>query len=181
MEQKVIDAALAEIDRHGLKFTMDDITRRLHVSKTSLYKMVPSKNALIRGVLLSQIEESDRETKAILDSELGAEEKLVKVVRICINLFGFIGYIHDDLKYAYEEEWTLWESFRKSKISLVSSLIQKGAEEGIFRPLNPALIQQCLMAAVAAASDSKFLRENHLSYEAAIDEIMDVVLNGIKK
>lgn len=181
MEEKVITAALEEIERRGLKFTMDDITKRLHISKTSLYKMVPSKDALIHGVIQYQIDESRIKERQILSEMNGAEEKLRALVRSCIQLFGFMGDIHDDLRFSYEKEWAIWEAFRKEKIAVISSLIQLGAAEGVFRPVNAALVQTCLIAAVAAVSDTRFLREHHLAYEDAIDDILDVVLHGIKK
>lgn len=181
MEEKVITAALEEIERRGLKFTMDDITKRLHISKTSLYKMVPSKDALIAGIIEYKIEESSREEKDILARPVDAEQKLIALVRSCINLFGFMGSIHDDLKYGFENEWQIWDAFRRRKIEMISSLIQKGAEEGLFRKFTPGLVQEALLVSVAAVSDTRFLRENHLSYEEAIDEIMDVMLHGIKK
>lgn len=174
-------AALEEMERRGLKFTMDDITRRLHISKTSLYKMVPSKTALIHGVIQYQIDESRREEKRILSEMNGAEEKLRALVYSCTQLFGFMGDIHDELRFSYEDEWTVWEAFRKEKIGVITSLIQLGAEERIFRKVNPALVQTCLIAAVSAVASTHFLREHHLAYEDAIDRIMDVVLYGIKR
>ena len=177
----MIMAALEEMERRGLKFTMDDITRRLHISKTSLYKMVPSKDALIHGVIQYQMDESRIEEKRILSDMTGAEEKLRALVRSCIQLFGFMGDIHDDLRFSYEKEWAIWEAFRREKIAVITSLIHLGAEEHVFRPVNEALVQTCLLAAVSAVSDTRFLREHHLAYEEAIDDIMDVVLNGIKK
>lgn len=180
MEEKVILAGFDEIKRRGLKFTMDDITRRLHISKTSLYKMVPSKNALIAGIIQYKIDESSREEQKILSQNGDAGKKLKDLVRSCVHLFGFMGTIHDDLKYNYVKEWNVWETFRREKIALVASLIQEGAREGVFRPVDPALVQEALLAAVAAVSDSRFLRDNNISYEEAIDGIMDVVLHGIE-
>lgn len=181
MEEKVILAALDEIGRRGLKFTMDDITRRLHISKTSLYKMVPSKDALIAGIIQYQMDKSSVEEKRILAQPVNAEQKLIELVRSCIELFGVMGSIHDDLKYNYESEWELWEKNRREKIALVCSLIQQGAEEGVFRTVSPTLVQEALLAAVAAVSDSRFLRDNQISFEEAIDGIMDIMLHGIEK
>ena len=47
MNEKVILAAIEEMKIHALRFTMEDLTKRLHMSKTSLYKIVNTKENLI--------------------------------------------------------------------------------------------------------------------------------------
>ncbi|MBR6889197.1 MAG: TetR family transcriptional regulator [Selenomonadaceae bacterium] len=49
MKNKIIAAALKEMEIHSLRFTMEDLTRRLHIGRNSLYKVVSSKDALIKS------------------------------------------------------------------------------------------------------------------------------------
>ncbi|MBQ6131972.1 MAG: TetR family transcriptional regulator, partial [Selenomonadaceae bacterium] len=51
MKNKIIAAALKEMEIHSLRFTMEDLTRRLHIGRNSLYKVVSSKDALIKSVI----------------------------------------------------------------------------------------------------------------------------------
>ena len=43
MKNKIIAAALTEMEIHSLRFTMEDLTRRLRIGRNSLYKIVSSK------------------------------------------------------------------------------------------------------------------------------------------
>lgn len=38
MKQRILDAAVAEIELHGSSFRMDDLAKRLNISKRTLYE-----------------------------------------------------------------------------------------------------------------------------------------------
>ena len=84
MKNKIIAAALKEMEIHSLRFTMEDLTRRLHIGKNSLYKIVSSKDALIKSVI---------EYKTTHFAE--TEEKILSsaTCRACIPTFGRDGKI----------------------------------------------------------------------------------------
>lgn len=44
MKQRILDAAVAEIELHGSSFRMDDLAKRLNISKRTLYENFHSKN-----------------------------------------------------------------------------------------------------------------------------------------
>lgn len=47
MDEQLIAAAKEEMRLHSVKFTMDDIARKLHISKSTLYQKASSKAVLI--------------------------------------------------------------------------------------------------------------------------------------
>jgi hypothetical protein len=47
MREKLITATIELINKHGLKFTMDELAALVHVSKRSLYEEFASKTVLI--------------------------------------------------------------------------------------------------------------------------------------
>jgi AcrR family transcriptional regulator len=50
MREKLITATIELINKHGLKFTMDELAALVHVSKRSLYEEFASKTVLIGAV-----------------------------------------------------------------------------------------------------------------------------------
>lgn len=52
MKQRILDAAVAEIELHGSSFRMDDLAKRLNISKRTLYENFHSKNEIIERILL---------------------------------------------------------------------------------------------------------------------------------
>ncbi|NKS85664.1 TetR family transcriptional regulator [Rhodococcus hoagii] len=54
-EQVMLDAARAEFERYGIRRTnMDDIARRAGISRSTLYRRFPNKDALVETLLLRE-------------------------------------------------------------------------------------------------------------------------------
>ena len=182
MKDKVVRAALEEIKIHALKFTMADITRRLHISKTSLYKVVPSKDQLIHDVVAYEISSFNRQEKEILESGLSSSDKVFRFISLYIGFFhAMSNAIYDELRLNYEEDWNRWMTFQQEKIDDLMVLLREGMEKKEVRPVNEAVLRRCLILSASGLADSSFLEENRLSFSDALSTLQDILFNGIKK
>ena len=182
MEEKIILAALEEMKVHGFRFTMDDLTRRLHMSKTFLYKQIESKEKLVAGILNYLMAKFEREEKLISESELPLTEKLSYFVRAYAKAFQFLDHgIYNDLESSYPQEWLRWENFRRQKVETFLRRIRMGIDKGIFRPINLAVVERFLMVMSSSLAEASFLRENDLTYAQAIESLSDLMFSGIVK
>ena len=50
MKEKIIDAAIEEFTRNGLKFTMSDLAKRLGISKKTIYTFFDSKQSVLIAI-----------------------------------------------------------------------------------------------------------------------------------
>lgn len=80
MKDKIIAAALTEMEIHSLRFTMEDLTRRLHIGRNSLYKVVSSKDALIKSVIEYKTMHFAERAEKILS---GADDTDTKIKKSC--------------------------------------------------------------------------------------------------
>ena len=143
MEQKVILAALEEVKLHGLRFTMADVTRRLRMSKSSLYKLVPSKDRLIEEMQSYIMDTFNAEAAQIQDASAPLVTKVQRFVRAYLDMMQPLttsGYF-EDLQLLYPDEYTRWQDFYKAKVQDVIGLLQKGVETGLFRPVSLPVVQ----------------------------------------
>lgn len=118
MEQKVILAALEEVKLHGLRFTMADVTRRLRMSKSSLYKLVPSKDRLIEEMQSYIMDTFNAEAAQIQDASAPLVTKVQRFVRAYLDMMQPLttsGYF-EDLQLLYPDEYTRWQDFYKAKV-----------------------------------------------------------------
>ena len=53
MRDKIIDATVEEFKQNGLKFTMNDLAKRLGISKKTIYTVFESKQAVLVAVVRS--------------------------------------------------------------------------------------------------------------------------------
>lgn len=88
MREKIFAAALAEMERHSLKFTMEDLTRRLHIGRNSLYKVVASKDALIKSVVEYQIAHFAERAEKILAAAHDTDTKIKNILQLYAEMFG---------------------------------------------------------------------------------------------
>ncbi len=182
MDQKIIDAALEESQIHALRFTMEDLTKRLHVSKSSLYKMVPSKNELIRGIIDYKISEFSKRKSKILDSPDTTDEKLLGLLHIYTDIFGSIGSrIASDLKDLYPDQWKKWQAFQRDNVGTVLDLIRQGIEKGVYNDFPLAFLEEYLTVSVTAASDPAMMTRSGLSHREMMEEMSRLFLYGLKK
>ncbi|MBR0149915.1 MAG: TetR/AcrR family transcriptional regulator [Synergistaceae bacterium] len=179
-KERLIHAAIEEIKIRSLRFTMEDLTRRLRVSKTSLYKVVASKDEVISEVINELINSFNRKESEILSGDKNILEKLRVFTQSFMELTqGFDSSMYGDLRRFYESEWEKWISFRQDKINVFMSLLQQGINEGVLRPVNSAVFYQCISASMTAIASPEFLENNNLTYSQAVDTLQDIVFHGI--
>lgn len=179
MEEQVISAALAEMKIHSVRFTMEDLTRRLRISKTSLYKIVASKELLIHAIINHLMAEFQHETDEVRGESLLLEEKMRRFIRAYAKIFRYFEHgVYNDLQNLYPSEWARWDDFRRQRIENFLSLMREGIEQGNFRPINLPVLQRCLLVMSESLADVNFLNENDLTYSQAVENFSDLLFNG---
>ena len=184
MEEKIILAVLDEMKIHSVRFMMEDLTRRLHISKSSLYKYFSSKGLLIHAIINFFMNEFHKEADEVREENFSAEEKVRKFIRAYTKVFRYFEHgIYNDLQNSYPKEWKRWEDFRKQKIKKLLTFMQDGIDAGNFRPINLKIFQFCLLSMSERLTDNNFLNENDLTFSRAVEDFSEILLNGflIKK
>ena len=182
MDEKVVLAAIEEMKIHALRFTMDDLTKRLHMSKTSLYKIVDTKEKLIHEILNYLMKSFEEEEKLIREETKTAQEKVTRFVAEYTRMFNFLeSGVYEDLKNLYPNEWQLCEKFRQHRVEVLLQFINEGMLKGEFRQVNSIVLQRCLLLMSSMLADTKFLSENDLTYSQAIESMRDLIFHGILK
>lgn len=164
-----------------MRFTMADIARAMHMSKSSIYKLIDSKDALIHSMISYKIESFQDEMKSLDEADYDMIQKIKLFVK------SYLEFIHPmmasgfykDLEFSYPEEAQRLHEFYKEQVDYVGTLLQKGIEAGTFRPLPLSVIQHTLYVSTAAMLDENFLKENRLSYEQAIESLEELLFHGI--
>lgn len=159
---------------------MGDLTRRLRVSKSSLYKFVSSKDELVSEVVNELTASFNREESEILSGNKPVEEKLELFTEAFMKItYGFDSRVYEDLQRFYKSDWKKWAAFRQEKINVFMNLLQNGIDSGAVKPVNFVVVYQCLNASMEAIANPEFLESNNLSYYQAVDTLQDIVFHGL--
>ena len=161
---------------------MEDLTRRLHIGRNSLYKVVSSKDALIKSVVEYKIACFVDAEEKILSGTDDTDTKIKNIFQLYADTFATLGnHIGRDLQSMYPEIWYVWQKFHRRTIHQVIELIKIGADEGLYRKLNLPVVEEILIALFAGLGSSEFLNRINFSYKEATETLGDLFLYGLKK
>ncbi|MFS0783651.1 TetR family transcriptional regulator [Bacillus sp. 1P06AnD] len=180
MQARIMNAFIEEIQAKGMKFTMDDLAKRLGISKRTLYEHFSSKIQILDGIIEHTIAEFDEQTERILeDDSLNLLEKIKKVITVVpkYNEFYDLRILEQMKRYypvQYERMHTAlnqWDALR--------GLIEKGIEEGLIVNRNVPLMMKLILDATNSTLDRSFFIENSINLNDALAAIVDILLFGL--
>jgi AcrR family transcriptional regulator len=151
---QILDAALEVFAEHGLAAArLEDIAKRAHLSKGTIYQYFPNKEALFREVIrqtvVSQIEIGEREFESATDSATARFDRQMRAYWAFIRSPKFAPIFrlvhaelsqHPDLARFYADE-VVTRVHR-----LIAAIIQRGIDEGEFREVDPLVAARMLSA-----------------------------------
>lgn len=77
--ERILSAALEQVEDFGVRrFTIDDVARRVGVSRVTIYRHFPKKDRLIEAVLLHELNRFLRAIEKAIEPYATLEEKLVE-------------------------------------------------------------------------------------------------------
>ena len=187
---EITQAALETFAEHGYAAArVDDVAKRAGVSKGLLYLYFKTKEELFKAVIRSVVvPRIDALKTAIADSELSPEaflrgpfldfiQKLPdSPARIVVRLLVAEGPKHPDLTAYY------YDQVVSGGIGALRQLINKGVEQGEFRPTRLNEFPQLLIAPVLVSIIWKTLFEKHLPLDTdgLLQTHIDLIVTAIK-
>ncbi len=182
VKAKVMQACIALFNEKGLKFTMDDVASSCHISKKTMYVIYRDKEDLFFALvdyLFDGIKESENEV--VGDTSLSTVEKIRKILGVMPESyreldFGKLYLLRDKYPGIYKKVEERLETGWETTIAL----IEQGIREGVVRPVNVPIVKMMFEAALEQFFRRDVISRNHLSYNEALNEVVDIILEGIK-
>lgn len=182
IREKIIKAVILEFNEKGRNLTMDEIAEKAGVSKKTLYNQFEDKHNLMTCVMNYVFDYNDANEDAILDNdELDILEKIRKSIIKVSEVYRMIDYkkimnvrekhlelfIGIDMK--IEREW-----------DKIFDLIQKGMYQGRIRRIPIAVLRSMIEGSVEQFISTIGFDDEYISYEEAVDNMINVMINGIR-
>lgn len=183
MREKIIDAAIEEFTKNGLKFTMNDIAHSLGISKKTIYTVFENKQAVMMGI--ANRYSADLQ---LMKEEVEANDNLDTVEKIAMLLSGIPDKYQNiglqgmyNLAEKYPKVYKrLMESVNEGW-KLVRTYLEKGIREDKIRQVSVPIVMAMVEGAVRKFMDSRILVDSGMSYEEGKKEMIKVIINGIRK
>lgn len=159
---------------------MDDLARRLGISKRTLYEHFSSKVDILDSIIDVTLAEFDEQTRRILtNSDLTLLEKIRKVIVVVPEHNDFYDLrILEQLKRTYPTQWERvnrelhqWDDLK--------GLLEEGIRTGVIKNVNIDLLMRLIIDASNATMDRQFFLAHSISLTEVFESIVDVLLMGM--
>lgn len=181
-EQKIIRCAEKLFTKMGLKFTLDDIAKELHMAKKTIYKSYASKEELLNAMVDNGFEKIQKNKKKILKQDIPYLEKVRSLMigmPATYSVFDFREL--DTLKEKYPVVYFNLQDHLESDWQPVIDLLEKGMETGELKSFSIPVLKIMVTSTIEAYLSSRVLKEENISYTEALEEMMNIILKGISK
>ncbi|MCR5717031.1 MAG: TetR/AcrR family transcriptional regulator [Lachnospiraceae bacterium] len=183
LQHKILEGTIHVFNRKGLKFTMDDLAMELGMSKKTIYKVFREKDELFLTMvdyLFDSIKESEKQI--FENPDLTTLEKIRAILCVLPDSYKDI-----DFRQLYLLRSKYPQIYRQVEVRLESGwettieLIEQGMKEGVIRKTQIPIVKMMLEATVEQFFQRDVLLENRISYNEALLEVTNILMDGIVK
>jgi len=181
LKETILEGTLEVFNKKGIKFTMEDIAKVLSISKKTIYTVFEDKESMFMAMvdyLFDSIKES--EEQVLRDGNLSTLEKTRKILGVMPESYKNVDFRQLYLLrekypaiYARVEERleTGWEG--------TIALLEQGMREGVIRKVSIPIVKMMLEASLEQFFQRDILIRNDLGYMEALEEVVNVIMDGI--
>ena len=178
---KILEATIKVFNKKGLKFTMDDIASELSMSKKTIYTVFKDKETMFYQMVDYCFDNIKRsEEQVINDDSLSTVEKIRRI--LCVLPEGYKDIDFRQLyllKEKYPKIYFKVEERLENGWESTISLINQGVEEGSIRPVKIQVFKTMMEATIEQFFQRDILIANQISYQEALDEVVNILVDGI--
>ncbi|MDD5137408.1 MAG: TetR/AcrR family transcriptional regulator [Candidatus Omnitrophota bacterium] len=181
LKEKILDVAQARMVRFGYrKVTMDEIAQDLRVSKNTIYKVFIGKEEIAKGLVkrlqedinrgLGDLEQRDKDPLKVFSNSILLLRK---------TLGPWFEHFFKEIAVELPDLWKEFLRYRNEKILEIRSLVEKGIKKGALRKISASVAVQAYLGSVKAIIAPRFLEQEHLSFDEALQAVLDIWAHGI--
>lgn len=181
VRHRIIEGTIDEFNEKGFRFTMDDIAKRLNISKKTIYAVFGDKENLFMQMVESCFGAIKESEKYILEnSELSLVEKIEKILVVLPER-----YQHLDFRLIYEMQEKYPNIFEKIEYRIESDweptiqLLEQAMEEGVIKRVPITVVKIMVESSIERFLSSKDLIEDGIAYEDALKYMVQIIMNGL--
>jgi len=179
---EIIEATIEEFNNKGMKFTMDELAKRLHMSKKTIYKIVDDKNELVVDSINYCFDlVKKEETRIINDDSLDIIEKLKKTM-VCIP-DRFTNFDWLKVSETVENYPKIAEVFKyriDSGWEPTFALMDQAIKEKRMRPCNKELFKMMVEAGLVGVLELRDKDSDNKNYFKDLDDMINIVMQGVE-
>lgn len=182
MREKILEAAIEEFEKKGLRFTMDDVAKNLSISKKTLYAVFENKEAMMLALADYCFADIKKSEKEILENpDMDILTKIEKILVVLPDRYQNIG-LHNlyQLSDKYPKIYQRVATYLSTDWDATIGLLEQGMAQGKIRPIKISVLQAMVEGTIQQFFANSILVENEIDYDDALKEMIHIIISGIK-
>jgi len=186
LKDHIIETANTIFSRFGFKkTTMNDIASAIHKAKSSIYYYFNSKEEIFKSIVEKESLQMKREINKAIERETTPEKKLrayiITRIRILNKLTNYYNALKDEYLERHEFIRKIREEHLKEEINVVKKILTEGITKDQFEIKNPEITAMSIFLALRWLEYPIFIEGKSAEIEKSIDNLLDILFNGIKR
>lgn len=181
IQEKILNAAIEEFTERGLKFTMNDVAKNLGMSKKTIYTIYESKEEMLLALADYCFQDIKKSEQAILqDESMDVLTKIEKIMVVLPEKYQNIGLSNlYQLREKYPHVYQRTAKYLETDWDATISLLEQGMQEKKIRKISIPVLKTMLESTIQQFFASDVLIRNGISYEDALQEMIQILICGI--
>jgi AcrR family transcriptional regulator len=183
IKKRILEETLNELDRFGPDFHMDDLARRLRISKRTLYENFPSKQDVVREAIFSIMDDLyEQHAQILADSNMSAEDKLIAFFTIRARTAKVFSMKETSKLFAKMPE--LCELVRARSIRVwkqLEAFVEEAQRSNEFVEFDKQVLMHMLHGAAIDIFDDIDTLDHDYSFPEYMEACIRMILYGIKR
>jgi AcrR family transcriptional regulator len=179
MKEKIINQAIELFNEFGPRFSMETLSKKLKISKKTLYKYFSSKEKLLEYIIDESFNEIHQKQEIIYSSNLGCESKLREILTTSFSREDSIRFEKiQEIKKYYPILFNKIEERYKQQWDYVEELLLEGEKNNIFEFWSISYLIALMKSAMSLVISHL---DGSISYKNAINQSINSLVDSIKK
>ena len=180
LQEQIREASTDLFREKGLKFTMEDVARQMHVAKKTIYKYYQSKEDLLMDLVKTGFAAIQECKQKVLDSNLPMKEKIAKVLiempenykTLDFRQLSGIGSKYPTV--AAEIAMNLGSEWEP-----IFALLEEGIRSGRVNSVSLPVLKQIVTASIDRFLYSDELKRDGITYQEALEYMVEILMKGV--
>ena len=181
-ESIILNHGFDRLINNGVRaFTVENLASCLCMSKKTIYKFFPTKEALIDKIVSYRLSQIESKIKIVLDSDSNPIHQFLGVMNIFYNSTAKLKIEQiGELKNRYPKMWQRIETFRLNRKQDFYSILRNAQDQGFVRKsLNIELISTMYTNIINSTFQPEFFIENSLLPKDVLPALVEMVSGGL--
>lgn len=181
MRDRILVAALRQMNVYGTKFTTTSLARELGISKRAIYEHFTSKEDLIEAVLDTILRDLRGQISGIAnDTSLDVIGKVRALLVLHPKAFGQVNIqLIEDVRRSMPRQWSKFEDCFTERWRMLEKIIHEGVDQGLLVNVDLAILNKVYLGTIDQLLDFQFLAQNNITFHNAMVKAAEILIGGL--